>query len=673
MKRLSIALAVMCAATAMCIGSVTEKSFLIHFATNQFQLTPEATAELASIVEWVNADNSYYEIYIEAHTDNEGTKKYNDTLSFQRYESVHDFLVTKGINENVIDAFWFGEIKPVQNNESEKGKQANRRAVIIVRKYLWNTIDDLVKDLSPAPQEVKIQADKPNHIITEKGIKLYIPQDAFVTTDGKQAGGEKVNLKITEALDKSSWLENGLTTVSSQGILESGGMFKIEAIQNGEKLQLKEGKKLDVEVPFQSFSEGMQLFYASADEGGNLVWNNTQQNVSATVNNTELSYLKIDTNTLFQKILKYSTLKSVVSDPYAEFMALKPMPTFKMSRPKPPLQPDKKKIAKQLSFSDKIFLSKKKREQMIEEKYEKQMEIYDKKYVLYEKRTKRYCDAYDVYASELKNYFDSAEQRKKIIAEAKKHLQKQFMEYYANGAYRQMHVVLSKLYLKQKEGKITDPNYISSLKNNYYGLNSPIVYDHMNGGIFANSNIKAMLTKFKSLGFDVKKIKKEFYFGPRDFTIAKSMAYQKVYEDDEELSLLFADAEQTLINERADLGLVNMSELAGYYTASLSNMEWINIDRFMKSQPMVTLNIDAYEKNKVYVVIDNINSVLNSWDGVIQVPKNMSVTIFGIALIDGKPHYAVQKIVPKINNQNVKLEYQQGMIKSIKDVIKLSV
>jgi OOP family OmpA-OmpF porin len=70
-------------------------------------------------------------VTIEGHTDNlnrSGKPNYNKKLSQRRADAVKKYLVEKsGINAKRLTAIGFGEEKPIASNETEEGRQKNRR------------------------------------------------------------------------------------------------------------------------------------------------------------------------------------------------------------------------------------------------------------------------------------------------------------------------------------------------------------------------------------------------------------------------------------------------------------------------------------------------------------------------------------------------------------------
>jgi outer membrane protein OmpA-like peptidoglycan-associated protein len=66
-------------------------------------------------------------IRIDGHTDSVGTHELNQKLSEDRAESVKAYLVSKGIDGSRIETAGFGDTRPVESNQTEEGRAANRR------------------------------------------------------------------------------------------------------------------------------------------------------------------------------------------------------------------------------------------------------------------------------------------------------------------------------------------------------------------------------------------------------------------------------------------------------------------------------------------------------------------------------------------------------------------
>ncbi len=74
--------------------------------------------------------SSYKHITVAGHTDNQGSEKYNLSLSQRRAEAVKTYLVQKGVPEYKITAIGYGESVPIQDNDTKEGRRLNRRVVL---------------------------------------------------------------------------------------------------------------------------------------------------------------------------------------------------------------------------------------------------------------------------------------------------------------------------------------------------------------------------------------------------------------------------------------------------------------------------------------------------------------------------------------------------------------
>lgn len=71
--------------------------------------------------------------FLEGHTDNIGSEKYNINLSKRRAESVKSYMVDKyGIDPSRLATRGYGYSRPVATNKTEAGRQKNRRVVAII-------------------------------------------------------------------------------------------------------------------------------------------------------------------------------------------------------------------------------------------------------------------------------------------------------------------------------------------------------------------------------------------------------------------------------------------------------------------------------------------------------------------------------------------------------------
>ena len=105
----------------------------VLFDSGKAELRSEAGSELDSLVAFLQ---KFPEVVlgISGHTDDVGSDEYNLDLSERRAKSVQDYLEIKGIRADHLRSRGFGESRPVMDNTSELGRQANRRVECIVLK-----------------------------------------------------------------------------------------------------------------------------------------------------------------------------------------------------------------------------------------------------------------------------------------------------------------------------------------------------------------------------------------------------------------------------------------------------------------------------------------------------------------------------------------------------------
>lgn len=98
----------------------------IFFDFDKASLRPDSKPELQRVAN-VLKDNPSMKIEISGHTDNKGSATYNLKLSESRAKSVVDFLISSGIEKSKLSFKGYGFLKPIASNETEEGRQQNRR------------------------------------------------------------------------------------------------------------------------------------------------------------------------------------------------------------------------------------------------------------------------------------------------------------------------------------------------------------------------------------------------------------------------------------------------------------------------------------------------------------------------------------------------------------------
>lgn len=101
----------------------------VTFATNSADLSPAFFDVLTSVAK-VLKEYEQTVVEVAGHTDSTGTDEYNQGLSERRASSVAQFMQTQGVISQRLITVGMGEARPVADNSTAEGRQANRRVEI---------------------------------------------------------------------------------------------------------------------------------------------------------------------------------------------------------------------------------------------------------------------------------------------------------------------------------------------------------------------------------------------------------------------------------------------------------------------------------------------------------------------------------------------------------------
>ncbi len=168
-------------------------------------------------------------IRIEAHTDSDGSRAYNQVLSERRARSVKGFIVKHGIDENRLATKGYGEDRPLNSNRTRAEKAFNRRATFV------NTApDDCAPDIEfiferfkTIPYEKDAMTiyriiENPNNpmlrtvVLTGSAGAFYLQVGAFSLQNNAQ--------RLAAAIDKLGMEQKAV-------MFEEGGLHKIRVSQ----------------------------------------------------------------------------------------------------------------------------------------------------------------------------------------------------------------------------------------------------------------------------------------------------------------------------------------------------------------------------------------------------------------------------------------------------------
>lgn len=98
----------------------------VNFEFDSSKLRPDAESILDGSVETLKR---YPDMKVEVagHTDSKGSDAYNDKLSQRRAESVLAYFASKGVPAGQASAMGYGEKEPIASNDTDEGREENRR------------------------------------------------------------------------------------------------------------------------------------------------------------------------------------------------------------------------------------------------------------------------------------------------------------------------------------------------------------------------------------------------------------------------------------------------------------------------------------------------------------------------------------------------------------------
>jgi outer membrane protein OmpA-like peptidoglycan-associated protein len=103
----------------------------VLFDFDKYTLKPGAREKLAKVSGILLAYPGL-KIQLEGHTDSIGTDDYNMRLSQNRADAVQEYLASQGVSTANLSALGLGKASPVASNDTDAGRQQNRRVEMVV-------------------------------------------------------------------------------------------------------------------------------------------------------------------------------------------------------------------------------------------------------------------------------------------------------------------------------------------------------------------------------------------------------------------------------------------------------------------------------------------------------------------------------------------------------------
>jgi outer membrane protein OmpA-like peptidoglycan-associated protein len=101
-------------------------NLIVFFDFDKSDIREESVVELTRLKKFLEV-NPTYTIELHGHTDAIGSEQYNMALSLRRTNSIAAWLTKNGISKSRMKAIGYGKSKPIDTNETDAGRQRNRR------------------------------------------------------------------------------------------------------------------------------------------------------------------------------------------------------------------------------------------------------------------------------------------------------------------------------------------------------------------------------------------------------------------------------------------------------------------------------------------------------------------------------------------------------------------
>jgi outer membrane protein OmpA-like peptidoglycan-associated protein len=106
----------------------------IQFAYNKAEVLAVSFALLDELAKVIQENPHVQKVSIEGHASDEGEEQHNLLLSKARAEAVRVYLISKGVAADRLSSTGHGESKPLVANDSDAGREKNRRVEFHITK-----------------------------------------------------------------------------------------------------------------------------------------------------------------------------------------------------------------------------------------------------------------------------------------------------------------------------------------------------------------------------------------------------------------------------------------------------------------------------------------------------------------------------------------------------------
>jgi peptidoglycan-associated lipoprotein len=103
----------------------------IYFETDKHNISSASAFVLEAQANWLKSTQGF-QLLIEGHCDERGTREYNLALGERRGNSVKEFLSSLGVDPGRLTVISYGKERPAAEGSTSESWAENRRAVLVV-------------------------------------------------------------------------------------------------------------------------------------------------------------------------------------------------------------------------------------------------------------------------------------------------------------------------------------------------------------------------------------------------------------------------------------------------------------------------------------------------------------------------------------------------------------
>ena len=103
----------------------------VYFETDKHNISSSSAFTLESQANWLKSTPGF-QLLIEGHCDERGTREYNLALGERRGNAVKEFLASLGVDPGRLSVISYGKERPAAEGSTSEAWSENRRAVLVV-------------------------------------------------------------------------------------------------------------------------------------------------------------------------------------------------------------------------------------------------------------------------------------------------------------------------------------------------------------------------------------------------------------------------------------------------------------------------------------------------------------------------------------------------------------